>query len=110
MAEGAEAREEQANHLAQIVRRAGRPLVLGGDFNSPPDSYACRRMTERLQSAFAAGGSGFGWSFPSNHPLLRIDHLFASSDLRVLDCRVLSTKASDHCPVVADLAFVRNHS
>ena len=105
MEAAAAVRAAQADHLARIVGAAGRPLVVGGDFNSPPDSYACRRMRESLQSAFASAGSGFGWSFPSNHPLLRIDHLFASADMRVLDCRVLPTGASDHCPLVADFAW-----
>lgn len=98
-------RAEQTDRLAAVVRRAGRPLVVGGDFNSPPGSYAERRMSSLLESAFAAGGSGFGWSFPSPFPVLRIDHLFASRDLRVLDCRVLPLRASDHRPVVADLAW-----
>jgi vancomycin resistance protein VanJ len=105
MQEAATVRAAQADHLVRIVSEAGRPLVVGGDFNSPPDSYACRWMRASLQSAFAAAGSGFGWSFPSTHPLLRIDHLFASDDLQVLCCRVLPASASDHCPLVADLAW-----
>jgi vancomycin resistance protein VanJ len=105
MIEGAAVRKEQADNLSHLVRSLGRPIIVGGDFNSPPDTYACSRMAEQLQSAFTAAGSGFGWSFPSNHPLLRIDHLFASSELRILDCRVLPTSASDHCPLVTDLAL-----
>jgi hypothetical protein len=105
MQEAAAVRAAQADHLVRIVRGAGRPLVVGGDFNSPPDSYACRRMLEGLQSAFASAGSGFGWSFSSSHPLLRIDHLFASHDLEVLGCRVLPANASDHRPLVADFAW-----
>lgn len=105
MEQAAALRKAQADQLVRIVGDADRPLVVGGDFNSPPDSYACRRMSEELRSAFAAAGSGFGWSLPSYQPLLRIDHLFASDDLDVLDCRVLPTRASDHCPLVADFAW-----
>jgi vancomycin resistance protein VanJ len=105
MQEAAAVRAAQADHLVRIVNGARRPLVVGGDFNSPPDSYACRRMSESLQSAFVCAGSGFGWSFSSSHPLFRIDHLFASHDLEVLGCRVLPTSASDHRPLVADFAW-----
>jgi endonuclease/exonuclease/phosphatase family metal-dependent hydrolase len=105
MQEAATVRAAQADHLVRIVSGSRRPLVVGGDFNSPPDSYACQRMLEGLQSAFAYAGSGFGWSFSSSHPVLRIDHLFASHDLEVLGCRVLPTSASDHRPVVADFAW-----
>jgi endonuclease/exonuclease/phosphatase (EEP) superfamily protein YafD len=105
MQEAAAVRAAQTDHLVRIVSEARRPLVVGGDFNSPPDSYGCRRLQESLQSAFACAGSGFGWSFPSSQPLLRIDHLFASRDLQVLSCRVLPTSASDHRPLVADFAW-----
>jgi endonuclease/exonuclease/phosphatase family metal-dependent hydrolase len=80
-------------------------LVVGGDFNSPPGSQAEQAMTADLRSAFAEGGSGFGWTFPSWLALLRIDHLFVSPELRVLSCRAVPTAASDHRPVVADLAW-----
>jgi vancomycin resistance protein VanJ len=98
-------RIEQTAHLAAAVRDARRPLVVGGDFNSPPGSHACKTLEDLLDGTFAAGGSGFGWTFPARRPLLRIDHLFVSDELRVLNCRVLATLASDHRPVVADLAW-----
>jgi vancomycin resistance protein VanJ len=98
-------RIEQTANLAAAVRKARRPLIVGGDFNSPPGSHAYKTLDDLLGSAFAAGGSGFGWTFPARRPLLRIDHLFVSGELMVLNCRVLSTRASDHRPVVADLVW-----
>jgi vancomycin resistance protein VanJ len=98
-------RAEQTNNLLRVVKKAGQPLIVGGDFNSPPGSYAEHELSRPLQSAFAAGGWGFGWTFPAHRPLLRIDHLFVSPELRVLRCRVLPVRASDHRPVVADLAW-----
>jgi vancomycin resistance protein VanJ len=105
MAVAAAVRAEQADHLAENVAAAPRPLILGGDFNSPPDSRACRTMTQQLDSAFDTAGAGFGWTFPASHPLLRIDHLFISRDLEALSCRVVPTPASDHRALVADLAW-----
>jgi len=98
-------RVEQTDALLRMVQAARPPLVVGGDFNSPPGSQADRRLGRLLQNAFAAGGAGFGWSFRSPPPRLRIDYLFVSHDLRVLNCRVLPLLASDHRPVVADLAW-----
>jgi len=98
-------RVEQTDNLLRVVQAVPPPLVVGGDFNSPPGSQADRRLGRLLQNAFAAGGAGFGWTFPASHPLLRIDHLFVSRDLRVLNCRVLPLLASDHRPVVADLTW-----
>jgi vancomycin resistance protein VanJ len=98
-------RVRQSEKLLAIAERTPRPLIVGGDFNSPPGSVAYQRMADQLQNAFTAAGSGFGWTFPTSFPLLRIDHLFVSPDLRVLNCRVLDPAASDHRPVVADLTW-----
>jgi vancomycin resistance protein VanJ len=100
-------RAEQTAYLAGVVRRARRPLVVGGDFNSPPGSLTYETLDDLLGSAFKAGGSGFGWTFPARRPLLRIDHLFVSDDLGVIHCWVLPVRASDHRPVIADLAWRR---
>jgi vancomycin resistance protein VanJ len=77
--------------------------LVAGDFNSPPGSHGLRPLRRRLADAFAADGSGFGFTFPNRLPLLRIDYLLVSPELAVLDCRVLRTGASDHRAVVADL-------
>ncbi len=96
-------RAEQTTRLTSLLSGIPRPLIVGGDFNSPPDSILDRAMTARLSSTFNAGGLGFGWSYPARLPLLRIDHVYVSADLRVRNCRVLPTLASDHRPMVIDL-------
>jgi vancomycin resistance protein VanJ len=98
-------RARQSEKLLAVIERTAEPTVVGGDFNSPPGSVAFEWVADRLQSAFDTAGTGFGWTFPARFPLLRIDHLFVSRDLRVLNCRVLPLRASDHRPVVADLAW-----
>jgi vancomycin resistance protein VanJ len=98
-------RREQTDRLTALIGKANRPLVVGGDFNSPPGSYLDGQLSRLLPSAFMVGGAGFGWSFPANLPLLRIDHLYVSDELRVLNCRVLPVRASDHRPLVADLGW-----
>jgi vancomycin resistance protein VanJ len=98
-------RMEQTDNLLRVVKQDETPLIVGGDFNSPPGSYTYGRLSEGLQSAFSAGGWGFGWTFPAHRPLLRIDHLFVSRDFDVTRCRVLPLRASDHRPVVADLVW-----
>jgi vancomycin resistance protein VanJ len=108
MTEAAAVRKEQADHLMEIVAHIGHPLILGGDFNSPPDAYACQVLSPPLRSAFTAAGTGFGWTFPSPHPVLRIDHLFVSREFEARSSRVLPVLASDHRPLVADLDWRRN--
>lgn len=84
------------------------PCVLCGDFNARPGSKVYRsavlgmRDTQRMIIAHRARPT-----FPSRWPLLRLDHIFVSSDLRCDSVRVINSKlarvASDHLPLVADV-------
>jgi endonuclease/exonuclease/phosphatase family metal-dependent hydrolase len=64
-------------------------------------------MAGQLTDAFAAVGSGYGWSFPRPVPLWRIDYAWLSSDVKPLNCRTLAVGPSDHYPVVVDVAIRR---
>ena len=80
------------------------PAVLVGDFNARPDW----RQIEDLVSAgwidsWAEGGSGDGFTARSTDPRYRIDYVFHTPDLEVIDAGVLQSEASDHLPVVVDL-------
>jgi endonuclease/exonuclease/phosphatase family metal-dependent hydrolase len=89
------------------------PLLMLGDFNAT-SRYACYgRLTGRLRDAQRVlqqqrGRSGRAIpTFPSRFPVLRIDHVFVSKGIKVLDVRVpdgpLARAASDHLPLVADI-------
>lgn len=99
----AELRQTQAAALARILERERGPILVAGDFNSPPGSHSFRRLPTQFTDAFAAAGWGFGFTFPDRLPLLRIDYLLASPEFTVRRCRVIRTGVSDHCAVVADL-------
>lgn len=96
---------------------AGLPLVLTGDFNAHPDSETYRFAAGRLNDAAALAprkhpGPGITWhgygiDRPGNDI---IDYIFLSDGIGVLDYFIDDRKfgdeyASDHYPVVADLAF-----
>ena len=93
---------------AEWLVRAGTelPLIVCGDFNATPLSPVYRHLARSLRDAQGASWS-FSPTWPSSFPLLRIDHLFVSSDLPVVSCTVTrdatARRASDHLPVVADV-------
>ena len=98
-------RLHQMRQLQGIVpENASRVLVMG-DFNNPPRGLLYQRLSARWTDAFAAAGFGFGSTFRSDVPLLRIDYIWASRDLRVLAAHVSPQRASDHRAVVADFAI-----
>ena len=89
----------------------GAPLVLLGDFNSLPGSRPHRTFSRRLRDVRALVRSQWvGRTFPTVFPLFAVDHIFVNAALHPLSVQVhrsvLSRVASDHFPLVAELAVV----
>jgi len=75
-------------------------MLVCGDFNDSPLSYAHRVIGEGLCDVFVEAGAGPGFTYNQNHFYFRIDHIFATPAFRVLECKVdRSIRASDHYPV-----------
>jgi endonuclease/exonuclease/phosphatase family metal-dependent hydrolase len=83
------------------------PTILLGDFNATAASVVYRTLTAKLHAARRLSPRRSPTStFPSRLPVLRIDHLFVNSDVRVTDVFApydpLTRVASDHLPLVMD--------
>lgn len=105
--EAASARSRQYAGLTAIAGGLEGPLVIAGDFNTPPRGRLYRRFCRRFTDSFRAAGFGFGYTFRSDVPVERIDHIFVGEGLSVISCRASRVSMSDHRPVVADLAVIR---
>jgi endonuclease/exonuclease/phosphatase family metal-dependent hydrolase len=86
--------------------RAG-PTILLGDFNATATSVVYRTLTARLEPARRLAPRKTPTStFPSPLPVLRIDHIFVSPEIKVLNVFApfdpLNRLASDHLPLVMD--------
>ncbi|MFT6717338.1 MAG: endonuclease/exonuclease/phosphatase family metal-dependent hydrolase [Saprospiraceae bacterium] len=99
-------RSEQLDELLSIVRESPHPILLCGDFNELPNSYLYRAITYRLSDSFQEVGKGFGSTFVSNVPGLRIDYVFHSPRLKTVSHRVVKRKLSDHYPTVVEFKFL----
>jgi endonuclease/exonuclease/phosphatase family metal-dependent hydrolase len=95
---------------AEWVVQAGTelPLIVCGDLNASPYSKVYRRLSRDLVDA-QCGSSRRRGTWPSRWPFWCIDHIFVSALLRVENCAVLNEglarSASDHLPLVAELAL-----
>jgi vancomycin resistance protein VanJ len=96
-------RATQTRSLLDIAGHAGTPVLIAGDFNTPPRGIIYHTITSRYQDAFRVAGFGTGYTFPASLPLMRIDHIFASQNLRIVHCARIKSPASDHLPLVADV-------
>ncbi|MBU1376509.1 MAG: endonuclease/exonuclease/phosphatase family protein [Alphaproteobacteria bacterium] len=101
----------QAAHLAGPAwlehARCQGPAILLGDFNATASSLVYRTLTQRLLPARQLAKRKQPTStFPSQLPVLRIDHLFVSRGIEVHDVSApfdpLTRVASDHLPLVMD--------
>jgi endonuclease/exonuclease/phosphatase family metal-dependent hydrolase len=101
----------QAERLAQIARireimaQSSDSVVLLGDLNATPETPEIAAITEDLADAWVEAGVGDGFTYDSVTPHARIDYVLTSSDVVARTAVVVATDASDHLPVVVDLAL-----
>lgn len=94
---------ETATALALLIKSQKLPVVLGGDFNSPPFTSARQMLRTQLVDCFEQRGLGFGLTFPNQFPLWRLDYLMVSPQIKVLNCNVVQKTGSDHRGMSAGL-------
>lgn len=105
MTKASRQRGPQVDSVLHYIEKSGlQSVVVCGDFNEPPVSYACRRMSSRLTSAFRQSGNGLGLSYNQKGFYFRIDHIFVSDYWLTYETHVdKSAPWSDHYPLVTYL-------
>lgn len=102
------ARWSNVAEIENLVRqpRSG-PLILCGDFNDLPGNRVYRRLCEAFDDAWAKAGAGEGFTIPADKPNRRIDYIWIAktTELETLRVWVPESEASDHRPVVAEIAL-----
>ena len=86
--------------MADVDECPVRSVVLG-DFNENPLSYTVHRLSRGRSDSFVKAGKGFGATYRSLWPLLRIDYILYPSDLEAVTCEMPKVGYSDHYPVIA---------
>ncbi len=70
--------------------------VILGDFNIPYESKYLARLKQEFNHAFSEKGNGFKETWFWNLPLLSLDHIWVSKDLKILSAKKFYTFKSDH--------------
>ena len=96
-------RQIQADRIRAEVDKSPYPVILAGDFNDLPNSYACQTIGGNMKNAFVEKGAGLGRSFTRISPVLRIDNIFAGNEFGIKQYQLVKKKLSDHFPILADL-------
>jgi endonuclease/exonuclease/phosphatase family metal-dependent hydrolase len=100
-------RKQMVSDAILLSQELRHPVVLMGDLNDRPISVVHRHLRKHFSDVFAAAGIRGGPTFRSGPVALRLDHIYVSRGIRVLECRVrndeLTRLASDHRPVIASV-------
>jgi len=104
-------RASQAEVVHRYVESHSQyPIIVCGDFNDTPISYARRTIAQGLTDCFVSAGCGFGLSYNQKGFNLRIDHMMCSSHFVPFRCYIDDKMdASDHYPLVCSLKKDDNH-
>ncbi len=96
-------RTREAEYIAAMIQQSPYPVIVCGDFNEIPVSYAYKTLSEGLSDAFQQSAFGFSTTYNGNIPALKIDNILMSKTIEARACEILNVKYSDHYPIIADL-------
>ncbi len=105
-------RQEEAIKLVDFLQSKTTHYVFTGDFNATPESFLLAQLTSLRQLKHA--GPDFPaktWTtkpfdkqgFVATELNWRLDYVFVTNDLKVIQSRVIETTVSDHLPVLVEL-------
>ncbi|MBI3883164.1 MAG: endonuclease/exonuclease/phosphatase family protein [Sphingobacteriales bacterium] len=98
-------RQAQAEIVRMEINKSPYPIILCGDFNDVPNSYAYETIGNGLQNAFVKKGHGLGRTFSGIAPTLRIDNIFIDAQFSIEQFTRINKKLSDHFPIITDIRF-----
>ncbi len=97
-------RANQAREIREKIDESPYSVIICGDFNDTPVSYAYQTMRGNFSDAFVNSGEGFGRTYVGKLPSFRIDNIFYSDRFDSYNFKTyFDFKMSDHLPISCDL-------
>ncbi len=92
-------RANQAGIVRKNIDHSPYKVIVCGDFNDTPVSYATHKIGSDLYDSFRSGGRWLGITFPNVKVPLRIDYILHSKEMVSGGYQIGKIKFSDHRPV-----------
>ncbi len=103
-------RRNELGAILQTLDATASPIsnavIVGGDFNAPAQDATYRLMDRDYQDAYLQAGCGWSNTFPRSLPMMRLDHIYISSQLKCVRATTETAANSDHRILVTDLIRV----
>ncbi|WP_100610347.1 endonuclease/exonuclease/phosphatase family protein [Confluentibacter lentus] len=88
-------REGEMQFINSQIDKKNNTIILG-DFNLPYESVLFKEIKNNFNHALTEKGNGFRETWFWNIPLLSIDHIWVSKDLKIIKTEKTGTFKSDH--------------
>lgn len=98
-------RELQAEFITDYLEDSSYPVIIGGDFNSEPNTKVIKDIMSR--NWFNATDSAL--TYPAWKPEVKIDYIYARprKGWKLVRTQAIQSLLSDHLPVVTELEYIR---
>ena len=94
--------DEQENGIKIINDISSNNSIIMGDFNMEPTN----ELLNYLKNNYISSDeylSDVRSSFPSTKPIKKLDYIFVSKDIKIIDSSIKQDIASDHLPYIIDI-------
>ncbi|MEO6287708.1 MAG: endonuclease/exonuclease/phosphatase family protein [Dyadobacter sp.] len=102
-------RDKELLLVAKEVKESNVPTIVVGDLNDVAWSYTTNLFTQISGLLDPRKGRGFFNTFHAKYPFLRfpLDHVFCSTDFKLVHLKRLENFSSDHFPILIALQYER---
>ncbi len=89
-------RAKQAESIREFILQSPYPVMVCGDFNDSPTSYAYHTVKGKLKDAFQEAASGLGRTYVGAAPSFRIDYVLFDPSFSAYNYYAKPFEFSDH--------------
>lgn len=110
LSEASVKRARQAEIIAKVIKESPHKVIVCGDFNDVPNSYAHSQMLgDNLRDAFIGAGKGLGLTYSNGLYQFRIDYILYDKTIGVKDFVIDKVDYSDHYPIHCSLILPKEN-
>ncbi|MBW7844342.1 MAG: endonuclease/exonuclease/phosphatase family protein [Bacteroidia bacterium] len=89
-------RAKQTDAIEEFIKKTPYKIIVCGDFNDTPLSYAYHSIKGDMKDAFVEAGSGLGRTYVGKMPSFRIDYILGSPTFQFYNYYTKIFEFSDH--------------
>lgn len=93
----------QAQLIKKVLDTTSIPFIFCGDLNSTPSSFVYHTISKGLKDAFLENNLGWGQTYFSKIPGMRIDVVLTSKNVTASNYTSPELRLSDHMPIITQL-------